>query len=212
MSWLMLYHPYVLGRPYVMSGRPFDGSTLCGVDLLSLNLLGYLFWKYFIKWSSFILTSLVDYNLQGLQNNFFKNIAADLGPVKVARVKVYLRQTWNFISHAVSACSNRVIGPWCHRHIQHEFTSWCMLHTLPHDVTGWCMQLLHGLCCFHFVSDIPLLQLLWGPVLALLFKNMIGLDNFEQLWTNIVWCVLSLAIGVQYFVTSILLVWPALSN
>jgi hypothetical protein len=29
-------------------------------------------------------------------------------------------------------------------------------HALPHDVTDRCMQLLHGLCCFDFVSDIPL--------------------------------------------------------
>ncbi len=27
---------------------------------------------------------------------------------------------------------------------------------MPRDVTGRCMQLLHGLCCFDFVSDIPL--------------------------------------------------------
>jgi hypothetical protein len=31
-----------------------------------------------------------------------------------------------------------------------------VLHGLPHDITGQCMQLLHGLCCFDFVSDIPL--------------------------------------------------------
>jgi hypothetical protein len=30
------------------------------------------------------------------------------------------------------------------------------LPTLPHDITGQCMQLLHGLCCFDFVLDIPL--------------------------------------------------------
>jgi hypothetical protein len=46
-----------------------------------------------------------------------------------------------------------------------DITGWCMnitgqcthvLHALPHDVTGWCMQLLHGLCLFDFISDIPL--------------------------------------------------------
>jgi hypothetical protein len=38
----------------------------------------------------------------------------------------------------------------------------CMhvLHALLHVVTGQCMQLLHGLCCFDFISDMPLLQLL----------------------------------------------------
>jgi len=35
-----------------------------------------------------------------------------------------------------------------------------------HDITGQCMQLLHGLCCFDFVSDIPLLQLLWSQLPA----------------------------------------------
>jgi hypothetical protein len=29
-----------------------------------------------------------------------------------------------------------------------------VLHALPHDITGRCMQLLHGLCCFDFISDI----------------------------------------------------------
>jgi hypothetical protein len=39
-----------------------------------------------------------------------------------------------------------------------HLTGLCMhvLHALPHDVTGQYMQLLHGLCCFDFVSDIPL--------------------------------------------------------
>jgi len=27
---------------------------------------------------------------------------------------------------------------------------------IAHDITDWCMRLLHGLCCFDFVSDIPL--------------------------------------------------------
>ncbi len=31
-----------------------------------------------------------------------------------------------------------------------------VLYALPHDITGQCMQLLHGLCCFDFDSDIPL--------------------------------------------------------
>jgi hypothetical protein len=39
-----------------------------------------------------------------------------------------------------------------------HLTSLCMhvLHELLHDVTGQCMQLLHGLCCFDFILDIPL--------------------------------------------------------
>jgi hypothetical protein len=32
------------------------------------------------------------------------------------------------------------------------------VYALACDVTGQCMQLLHGLCCFDFISDIPLLQ------------------------------------------------------
>ncbi len=31
-----------------------------------------------------------------------------------------------------------------------------VLHALPHDVTGRYMQLLHGLCYFDFILDIPL--------------------------------------------------------
>jgi len=55
---------------------------------------------------------------------------------------VYLRQTWNFRSHAVSAC----ISLWHHR----------LMHAcIAHDITGLCMQLLHGLYCFNFISDIP---------------------------------------------------------
>jgi hypothetical protein len=34
---------------------------------------------------------------------------------KVAGVKVYPRQTWNFRSHAVTACSNHVVSLWRHR-------------------------------------------------------------------------------------------------
>jgi hypothetical protein len=50
-----------------------------------------------------------------------------------------------------------------------------VLHALPHNVTGRCMQLLHGLCCFVFVSDIPLppatlgYSIVPGYVLQLLF-------------------------------------------
>jgi hypothetical protein len=39
-----------------------------------------------------------------------------------------------------------------------HLTGLCMhvLHALPHGITGQSMQLLHGLCCFDFVLDIPL--------------------------------------------------------
>ncbi len=52
-----------------------------------------------------------------------------LGKCKVAGVKVYLRQTWNFRSHAVSAC----IGLWHHRLMHahhrpnHAATAWTLL-------------------------------------------------------------------------------------
>ncbi len=72
---------------------------------------------------------------------------------KVAGLKVYLRQTWNFISHALSAC----ISLWHHRPSM-RVTDQCMhvLHALSHDITGWCMQLLYGVWCLDFISDIPL--------------------------------------------------------
>jgi hypothetical protein len=43
----------------------------------------------------------------------------------------------------------------------HEWA--CEVHSSACDVTGWCMQLPNGLC-FDFVSDIPLLQLLWCKI------------------------------------------------
>jgi hypothetical protein len=49
--------------------------------------------------------------------------------IKVVGVKVYPRQTWNFRSHAVSACSNHVISLWCHSVPWH--------HRLMHAVTAW---------------------------------------------------------------------------
>ncbi len=71
-----------------------------------------------------------------------------------AGVKVYLRQNLNFRSHAVSAW----ISLWCHR----------PMHACTACIAPWChrlMQSLHGLCCFDFISDIPLLQLLCpGPI------------------------------------------------
>ncbi len=64
-----------------------------------------------------------------------------------------------------SACD---VTGWC-MHVLHctgqcmhvlHCTGQCMhiLHTLtalPHEVTSRCMQLLHGLCCFDFILDIP---------------------------------------------------------
>jgi hypothetical protein len=56
------------------------------------------------------------------------------------------------ISEAVSARSNHVIVPWCHR----------LMHALTTYIAPLCHRpILHGLCCFNFVLDIPLLQLLW---------------------------------------------------
>jgi len=56
---------------------------------------------------------------------------------KVAGVKVYLRQTWNFRYHAVDACiglrhqkpmyaPTACIAPWCHR-LMHAVTEWALL-------------------------------------------------------------------------------------
>ncbi len=50
---------------------------------------------------------------------------------KVAGVKVYPIQTWNFRSHAISAWSNHVIGPQCHR------CQW--LHRPMHSVIAWAL-------------------------------------------------------------------------
>ncbi len=46
--------------------------------------------------------------------------------------------------------------------MQYMYALACEVHASACDVTGLCMQLLHGLCCFDFISDIPLLQLLWA--------------------------------------------------
>jgi len=60
---------------------------------------------------------------------------------KVAGVKVYPRQTWNFRSHAVSACSNHMIGPWCHRLMHVTQADACMYHR------DW--TCLYGMYCMH---------------------------------------------------------------
>ncbi len=55
---------------------------------------------------------------------------------KVAGVKIYLRQTWNFRSHAVSAC----IGMWHHRPM--DARTACIApwhHRLMHAVTAWAL-------------------------------------------------------------------------
>ncbi len=48
---------------------------------------------------------------------------------------------------------------------------------MGHDITGLCMQLLLGLCCFYFVSDIPLLQLLW---LVLLGSTALAISSWRK--------------------------------
>ena len=82
---------------------------------------------------------------------------------KVAGVKVYHRQTWNFRSHAVSAC----IGLWCHRlmHAPHRFMHACTAciatwhHRLMHAVTAWALLFWFCLRCTftssYFVKKWP---------------------------------------------------------
>jgi hypothetical protein len=83
--------------------------------------------------------------------------------IKVAGVKVYPRQTCNFRFHAVSACSNHVIGLWCHR----------PMHALTACIAPWHHRLiLHGFFCFDSISDIPLLQLLWCLIHTFLLISM----------------------------------------
>jgi hypothetical protein len=79
---------------------------------------------------------------------------------KVAGIKVYPRQTWNFRSHEVSAC----IGLWCHglmhgpHRLMHACTAfiapWC--HRPMHAVTAWAL-----LFWFHLGYTFNL-QLLWA--------------------------------------------------
>ncbi len=63
-------------------------------------------------------------------------------PHDVTGLCMHLTGLWMHVLHAFP---HDVTGLWMH-----------VLHAFPHDVTGRCMQLLHGLCCFDFVSDIPL--------------------------------------------------------
>jgi hypothetical protein len=76
-----------------------------------------------------------------------------------AEVKVYRRQTWNFRSHALSAC----ISLWCHRsmhaphRLMHACTAciapWC--HRLMHAVTAWALLFWFHLR-FTFISSYSL--------------------------------------------------------
>ncbi len=60
---------------------------------------------------------------------------------KVAGEKVYPRQTWNLISHVVSAFSNHEISLWCHRPMNATQADACMYHR---DRTY-----LFGMYCMH---------------------------------------------------------------
>jgi hypothetical protein len=128
-----------------------------------------------IRWTRLLLGPYGDSSVSGhCKNNGAawqtQNINIPMAWFKVAGVKVYLRQAWNFRSHAVSAC----LGLW---HCMH-LTGLCMheLHALPHDITGQCMQLLHGLCCFDFVSDIPLSPATLDMVIYFLIIDTYGLN------------------------------------
>ncbi len=75
-----------------------------------------------------------------LQAIYFSEISMSTTPFlfKVAGVKVYPRQTWNFRSHAVSAC----IGLW-HHWFMHTCTE-CIApwhHRLMHAVIAWALLL-----------------------------------------------------------------------
>ncbi len=79
-----------------------------------------------------------------------------LGKCKVAGVKVYQRQTWNYRPHAVSAC----IGLWHHRlmHAHHRPMHACTAciapwhHRLNHAITEW--ALLFWFCLrYSFTSN-----------------------------------------------------------
>jgi hypothetical protein len=83
-------------------------------------------------------------------------------------VKVYQRQTWNIRSHAVSACSNLVIGMWCHRPM-HACTA-CIAawhHRLMHAVTAWALLFQFCLGYTHrHLSIIDCLSFVVCPLLA----------------------------------------------
>jgi hypothetical protein len=69
--------------------------------------------------------------------------------------------------------------------LQYVPCSKCM-HALPHDVTDWCMKFLHGLCCFDFISYIPLLQLLCSSRLYYSFC-WVSLCWVSFCWVSLYW-------------------------
>jgi hypothetical protein len=110
--------------------------------------------------------------------------------IKVAGVKVYLRHTWNFRSHAVSAC----IGLWHHRlmHPPHRLMHACTAciipwrHTPMHPVTAWALLFWFHLR-YTFISsyfgDYWLSIYLWFQIIETLGcfkKSGFGIGGFPR--------------------------------
>ncbi len=102
---------------------------------------------------------------------------------KVAGVLGISEKTWNFRYHAVSACSNHMISPWCHR----------PMHALTACIAPWHHRpILYWLSYFNFIKDIPLLQLLWVHTACLVVNvssvsgrsNNIGSQSRHIYWPS----------------------------
>jgi hypothetical protein len=83
----------------------------------------------------------MDKKTENTWRNIFVSVVQQQFRVKVAGVKVYLRQTWNFRAYAVSEC----IGLWCHGAVQgvHQGILKGMYHCTGDLLFDW-----FGLVCF----------------------------------------------------------------
>jgi len=100
-------------------------KRICFIEIIVCTVVSmiYLYFKY--KWCFFYTNSTYSFILQCASTLKCKY-------VKVAGVKVYPRQTWNFRSHAVSAC----IGLWRHSIKIIVFTTISMRHRLMDERTA----------------------------------------------------------------------------
>ncbi len=90
-------------------------------------------------------------------------------PLKVAEVKVYPRQTWNFRSHAVSAC----IGLWHHRpmHAPHR-----LMHTCTAYIAPWCLRPMHVVTAWALLFWYYLWYTFISSYFALLWCSWLGAE------------------------------------
>ncbi len=121
---------------------------------------------------------------------------------KVAGVKVYLRQTWNFRSHAVSAC----ISLWHHwpMHAPHR-----LMHACTACITPWCHRRMHAVTAwallFWFCPGYTFISSYFGSVkLLMLIKMEITFSYVRhyKLWVSlfVMKMVHEIYNGATYFV------------